>query len=329
MKKIAAGIVGGMMVAALMTGTAFAEESAEEPLQVSIGADSSVFSAQLRVAEAAGILDKYQIDAEFVTYSYGIDTVNGVILNEVQIGEANDYAVSTRASQSANLRLVTSILSGQGDSKSLYVNKEDIQTGEDLKGKKIAVASGTVNEFEVAKTLETYGIGSDEVEYYYFSSDAEMLAAYVTGEIDAVWFSKQYANEANEVEGSHTIANLADIDQVNIAYLVVDSTFAEEHEEGVERLILALDEATEFINENPEEAAKLLSDDLGIAEEDAVKGLDTYDYEIRFKESDVDHIVNVAEWSIENGLIENAYDLRSYVLTDAIKAVLPDKIDFE
>jgi hypothetical protein len=43
----------------------------------------------------------------------------------------------------------------------------------------------------------------------------------------------------------------------------------------------------------------------------------------------VDHIVNVAEWSIENGLIENAYDLRSYVLTDAIKAVLPDKIDFE
>ncbi|MDO4322955.1 MAG: ABC transporter substrate-binding protein [Lachnospiraceae bacterium] len=325
-KRYMAGIITGLILSGALA--ALNVQAEEEPIKISIGADSSVFSAQIRVAEAAGILEEHNIDAEIVTYSYGIDTINGVILNEVQVGEANDYAVCTRAAQSSNLRLVSSILSGQGDSKSLYVNKEEIQTGEDLKGKKLAVASGTVNEFEIAKTLETYGIGKDEVEYLYFSSDAEMLAAFATGDADAVWLSKQYANEANEVEGSRTIADLSDIDQVNIAYLVVDESFANENEKAVEELIVALDEATELINNDPEKAAELLSDDLGIAKDDALKGLGTYNYKIEFKDSDLDHITSVAEWSIENGLIENAYDLRSYVLKDAITNVFPDRIDF-
>lgn len=299
-----------------------------ENFSVSIGVDSSVFSAQLRVAKAAGILDEYNIDAELVTYSYGIDTVNGVLLNEVQVGEANDYAVCTRAAQGANLRLVTSILSGHGDSKSLYVNKDSIQSGEDLAGANIAVASGTVNEIEVAKTLSTYGISTDDVNLLYFTSDAEMIAGFASGEADAVWLSKQFADDALAVEGARAIADLDDIDNVNIAYLVVDSSFVEENPEHVERLIRALNEATDYINENTDEAAALLSDDLGIAKEDAISGLGTYDYEIAFKQSDIDHIIDIADWSIENGLIEDAYDLNSYVYTDAIENVLPEKVDF-
>ncbi|MCD7834797.1 MAG: ABC transporter substrate-binding protein [Lachnospiraceae bacterium] len=311
---------------------AFADEAETEteyePFSVSIGVDSSVFSAQIRVAEEAGIFEKYNIDAELVTYSYGIDTVNGVILNEVQVGEANDYAVATRASEAANLRLVTSILSGHGDSKSLYANIEEIQSGEDLAGKNIAVASGTVNELEVAKTLTTYGLTEDDVNLLYFTSDAEMIAAFASYNVDAVWLSKQYADDALAVEGAHTIADLDDIDNINIAYLVVDSTFAEENVEYVERLILALNEATEIINSDTDLSADYLTDSLGIAKEDAVNGLGTYDYDIEFTQSDVDHIVSIAEWSIENGLIENDYDLNNYIFTDAVTAVLPEKVDF-
>ncbi|MCD7813501.1 MAG: hypothetical protein LUH20_05545, partial [Lachnospiraceae bacterium] len=144
----------------------------------------------------------------------------------------------------------------------------------------------------------------------------------------AVWLSKQYADDALAVEGAHTIADLDDIDNINIAYLVVDSTFAEENVEYVERLILALNEATEIINSDTDLSADYLTDSLGIAKEDAVNGLGTYDYDIEFTQSDVDHIVSIAEWSIENGLIENDYDLNNYIFTDAVTAVLPEKVDF-
>ena len=303
-------------------------ETGYEPVDIAIGVDSSSFSAQLRIAEEAGIFEKYNINADLTTFSFGIDTINGVILGEVQVGEANDYAVATRAAQGSNLRLVTSILGGQGDSKSLYANSEDIQSGEDLAGKNLSVQSGTVNEYEWAKTLQTYGLTNEDVNFLEFSSDAEAIAAFQSKNADAIWLSKQFKDAAGEVENSHTIANLADVGGKNIAYLVADEAFLAGNEEAVERLILALNDATELINNDIDQAAEYLSANLGIAFDDAKAGLTTYDYEIRFNQSDVDHVLEVADTAIELGLIENAYDLSQYVVTDAVKAVYPDRVDF-
>ena len=58
-----------------LAGAAFAGDA----LKIRVGADSSSFSYQFRVAEGAGIFEKYDIDAEVFTFSYGIDTLNAAI----------------------------------------------------------------------------------------------------------------------------------------------------------------------------------------------------------------------------------------------------------
>lgn len=348
LKKILAGILTGTAVLASLAGcgstasvdnTAKAEstkksassdgDSKYDPITVDIGADSAVFSAQFRVAEEAGIFDKYNIKANITTYSYGIDTINGVILGEVQIGEAMDYAVATRAAEGSNLRLVSSILTGQGDSNSLYVNDPSIKTGADLKGKNLAVQSGTVNEYVWAKALESFGLTKDDVNYKPFSSDAEILAAFQSGEVDAAWLSKQFTNQIAQLKNVSAISTYGDIGVTNVAYLVVDNSFLNEHEEAVERVIKALNEATDIINNDPDTAAKYVSDSLGLAKEDAKNGFGTYTYKIDFTQDEEQHILDIADWSIKNGLIKDSYDLSKYIVTEPIKNALPDATDLK
>ncbi len=50
--------------------------AASDALTIRVGADSAAFSYQFRVAKKAGIFDKYHINAEISTFSYGIDTLN-------------------------------------------------------------------------------------------------------------------------------------------------------------------------------------------------------------------------------------------------------------
>jgi NitT/TauT family transport system substrate-binding protein len=41
----------------------------------------------------------------------------------------------------------------------------------------------------------------------------------------------------------------------------------------------------------------------------------------------LDDVADVAAWSIENGLIKNAYDVRETLYLDAIQKVFPDRVD--
>ncbi|MDR1650355.1 MAG: hypothetical protein LBR87_01050, partial [Synergistaceae bacterium] len=90
MKKYISLTLAISVLAAVFAGAA----NAADALKIRVGADSSSFSYQFRVAEGAGIFDKYDIDAEVFTFSSGIDTLNAAILGETDSAQAADFAVA-------------------------------------------------------------------------------------------------------------------------------------------------------------------------------------------------------------------------------------------
>ncbi|MDR1066266.1 MAG: ABC transporter substrate-binding protein [Clostridiales bacterium] len=298
----------------------------EEPLVIRIGADSYNFSYQFRVAEAVGIFDKYNIDATISTFSFGIDTINAAILGETDSAEGMDYAVASRFSESNNLRIVAHICGPNSDGEKLYVRDPSVNSVTDLAGKKLGVKKGTVNEFIWGKVFENYNIDPESVEQVYLGSSAELLAAYQTDNIAAFWGTPDIEEAILAVPGTKILGDYDLSKAVPRGYLLLDNDFIQANKAGVTRLLKALDEATDYIRDNPEETARIAYEDLKVPEDAALEGIRKYTYDVRLSQEDLDHITNVANWSIEHGLIKNKYDITQFLYLDALREALPDKI---
>ncbi|MDR0651996.1 MAG: ABC transporter substrate-binding protein [Synergistaceae bacterium] len=305
-----------------LAGAAFAGDA----LKIRVGADSSSFSYQFRVAEGAGIFEKYDIDAEVFTFSYGIDTLNAAILGETDSAQAADFAVASRLAEGNNLRILSHILTYNRDGALLYANDPAIESTADLKGKKVGVQKATVNEYVWGQFFAKQGLKPDDVEQVYLSSHAELLAAFQARQIDAFWVARENESAAKEVDGSHKLGDYELAGFYPRAYVLLDKDFIAKNAEGAVRFLRALDEATAFINEKPDEAAAIAAKDLRIPLDAARAGIDAYHYEIRLSQEDIDDVSGVAEWSIANGLIKTAYDVKEFIYLDAIKEAFPDRV---
>ncbi|MFP3091202.1 ABC transporter substrate-binding protein [Treponema sp. TIM-1] len=299
---------------------------AETPFVVRVGVDSHAFSFQFRVAEQTGIFDKHNVDAELFTFSYGIDTINAAILGETDSAEAMDFAAASRFSESNKLRILATITTANPDGSHLYTRNDAIKTPSDLKGKRIGVQKATANEFLWARLFEKYNLKKEEVNHIYLGSNAELLAAYQSNEIDAFWVGADLEKAVNEIPSSRDIGNVSLAGYLQRGFLLLDADLIARNPAGVERFLKALDEATTFIKEKPEETARIAYEDLKLPVDAALKSIEAQNYELRLTQEDLDQITSVAEWSYANGLFRNKYNIKDYIDPVPLRNVLPDRV---
>lgn len=296
--------------------------------KVRLGLDSAAFSLQFRVAKAKGIFKKYGIDPETSDYSFGIDTLNAAVLDQVDTAIAMDFAALTRLGK-GNLRVVSLISSPKPNNSTLYV-KGNINKPEDLKGKRFGVQKGTVNEYVWARLLEKYGINKKELTLEPLQSNAESIAAYEKGDLDGAWFGGPFAERAGKVKDSKKLLDLSAIDLRNRGYFVVQERLIKEKPEVVANLLKALDEATKELIAHPEEAAEIAFQELKLPKEAVTKEIkNDWEYDVRFSQDDFDYLKKVLDWSVENGLIKDNFELKDKIIIDPIKKALPDKVTYK
>jgi NitT/TauT family transport system substrate-binding protein len=300
--------------------------TAEKPFVVRIGVDSHAFSFQFRVAKSAGFFEKHNVDAELFTFSYGIDTINAAILGETDSAEAMDFAAASRFSESNKLRILATITTAIPDGSHLYVRHDGIKTPADLKGKRIGVQKATANEYLWGRLFEKYNLKQDEVNHVYLSSNAELLAAYQANQIDALWVGADLEKAVNEIASSRSLGNFDLAGYLQRGFLLLDNELITKDPAGVVRFLQALDEATTFIKEHPQETAQIAYDDLKLPVDAALKSITAQNYELRLTQEDLDQITSVANWSIDNGLIRNRYDIKEFVDLTPLRTALPGRV---
>lgn len=330
MKKVLSILLVAMLISSLgFVGCKSKEATATTQLtKVRVGADAAAFSLQFRVAKKEGYFEKHGIDAEISTFSFGIDTLNALVLDQVDTAQAMDFATGTRLANS-NFKIVALLNSPTESNARLYVTG-DIEKPEDLEGKNIGVAKGTVNEYIWAKLFEKYNIDPKDVNLQYLQSGPELITALDRGDVDAIWGGGAQTPKIEAIKGVKSLGDYSIIDFRMRGYFVLSDKFITENPEAVSNILKALDEATAFIKENPEETAQIAFDDLKLPKEDVLTEITTsWEYDIRFSQEDFDHINNVVNWSIENGLIKDKYEVKDYVDLEPLKKVFPEKVTYK
>ena len=135
---------------------------------------------------------------------------------------------------------------------------EDINTVKDLRGKKVAVEAGVVDDFLLTLALQEAGMSRDDVEIVDLETGAA-AAAFASGQTDAVGTFPPFWLTALKREGSKELVSSSDYPGAIPDLLVVTQTLIDERPDQVQALVNTWFDILDFMAENPERADEIMA----------------------------------------------------------------------
>ncbi|MEL6262973.1 MAG: ABC transporter substrate-binding protein [Cyanobacteria bacterium J06626_6] len=135
---------------------------------------------------------------------------------------------------------------------------EEINSVQDLKGKKVAVEEGVVDDFLLSLALEKEGLSRDDVEIVPLETGAA-AAAFAAGQADAVGAFPPYWLTALEREGSKELVTSSDFPGAIPDLLVMSQTIIDERPDDVQAIVNTWFDVLTFMEENPERSDEIMA----------------------------------------------------------------------
>jgi NitT/TauT family transport system substrate-binding protein len=161
------------------------------------------------------------------------------------------------------------VVAGAASGGVAFVVKPGINTPEDLRGKKIATPQlGNTQDVALRHWLKEKGFkttkeGGGDVQILP-QENATAVDAFNSGAIDGAWVPEPFASRMINA-GGKVLVDERDLwpgGRFVITNLLVGTAFLNKHKDVVKRLVAGSAASNEWINANPEEAQKALSDGI-------------------------------------------------------------------
>ena len=302
------------------TGDAWAQTK----MTIATGVDP-VFSAYY-VAQQEGLFKKHGLDVRINTGPSGSAMVSFLINGQIESAFGSEIAGVANHNLDPNVVVVAQATRLV---RWIAIVGRNIDTLDQLKGKKIGVARGSGGEVFWLALIDKLKLNA--ADYTVVNVEApEMVAALERGNIDAyaVW-------EPWVTRGLAAVKNTKILkDQENIleqgVYIYMNLGWIKKNPEQAEGFVKALVEATDVINKDRKRAAKDVSDFLKSLDPPMVEQLMT---KLRFEMVLDDFTVSLfklAETQLkQQGKLTKPLDLNAFIYPDLMRRVLPKAVNYK
>ena len=195
------------------------------------------------------------IPVEIVRFTTWTDSLAALYMGKADIVQStyfNTLSYNGKGEAASIILLSNTIVGVEG-----LVVKKDLSDLKTLKGKKIAVETGTVEHFLLHKSLEQIGLRDDDIEIVSTSSENAM-ELFIKGEVDAAFTYEPFlSNAANAGKGRIALTTDENMNY-NDCLLARDESL-DKRKDDYAKLIKAWYKAQDFVRKNPEKAYRIMS----------------------------------------------------------------------
>ena len=211
----------------------------------------------------------------------GGTTVRNVVSGGLPIGEVATTAAVTAFMAGADIRIVGGGVASSKDTFWVTRPGEDLDSIEDLKGKKVGYTSpGSVTQGLLALSLERSGVGVDNVKTRSMGGLAEGLTALKNGDIDAAAILEPVFSEQLAEERWKPVFKASDYVPEFLSTVIISGPgVLQEDRALVEKTVAARADGIEYLKRNPDRVAEAWAKEAEIEPSSAKKALETVDPE--------------------------------------------------
>ena len=263
---VAAVLAAGMLCAA-------APAFADEKVVVGWSSADSTFGP-LFYAQEKGYFKKHGLDVDFVFLDSGAKGMQGLVGGAVDILGADGFSAVNAGLSGIDVRVIASlvgVLSGR------VVAAKDIQTAQDLKGKKWAISSfGSEAQLAEKLFLKANGIPESSVTEVQVGNQGNRFAALEAGQVSASTFLPPIVAKV-EAAGYHVLAQLPELapEYMSACHATLASTIAKRRP-MVKAYLEAMAEATAALKKDRAGGIEIFQKYLKASEADAGVAWDYY-----------------------------------------------------
>lgn len=213
------------------------------------------------------------------------------------------------ASEGLDIRIV-GIYSRAPKAFMIVTKRDDIQTAEDLKGRKIGGPKGTILHQLLAAFSAKAGLSAADYEFINMGLPAA-ASALENGSIDAALLAGPDAYHAAKA-GARTITNgVGYVDATTV--IATTERFLKQYPDVVERFLQMHRESIARIESDVESALKLGAKETGLPIEVVTEMYPWYDFSPAISDADIEELKRTQDFMLENGLQRNRIDIDSIV----------------
>jgi len=209
---------------------------------------------------------KIGVKVEWLTFQTGAAGMEALAGGHLDIGSVAPTPTITATASGVDLKAIATV-AVFSKANALLVHKDsDIQTLQDLKGKKIGVAKGTMSYELVGAALKEAGLTDKDVELIQLLPD-EGQAAFESKNVDVWGIWDPYVSTQVVQNGARVLTDGEQLKVPNPNFAVVRTEFAKEHPEYVELFLKVTQQSADWLKNNKEDAIAFFAENRKLAPE--------------------------------------------------------------
>jgi len=286
-KALGQGVFGSLLLAVFAYGcqkpppadekppTPTAVQSAQEKkaddkpsgVPLSVAFNQWVGFAGMYIADERGLFKKHGVDVKLVPFSGPGDSIPPLLAGQIDVSltTANNLALIA-GKQPTAAKIIFMI--DASDGADAIVASKSIKTMADLKGKKVAVTKGEINEMLLTLGLESVKLEEKDVTLADMSPD-DAGAAFMAGKVDAAVTWEPWVSRAIEKNG-HIVYSSKEpgAKDALIDVMAVSDKALASRKSDIDKFVAAFDEGVALVKTDPAGVKAILAKRLEAKPED-------------------------------------------------------------
>ncbi len=233
-----------------------------EETSIDVGYLPSNHHSALFVADALNLYSKVGLTVNLIPFRSGTELVEALEEDQIDVGYCGIAPASIAISKGAPIKIIAPVNTG-GSGLVVPVNSSN-NISSSLINKKIAIPSkGSVQDVLLRDLLMDNNISDSEVDITEQETPL-MLASLINGKIDSYVAWEPYVSEANISDKGDVLLYSEDWwDDHPCCVVVTSDKFIEKNPDGLSKFLKVHARATNYIQNNPDETAEIVSSKLG------------------------------------------------------------------
>ncbi len=253
---------------------------------------------------------KDSIPVEWAEITAGPKQVQAMAGGSVQFASAiSADAVITAKANDMDIKVI-GVFARAPKAFNIMTKNPEIQSVQDLKGRVVAGAKGSLlNQLLFAALLDA-GMKTSDVQFVGMPG-AQALAAMLSGSVDAGLVAGPGAVRA-QAEGARVIANGDGLVR-GLILIAMDGQLLKKNPRLTERYLMVHNQALKFMLDHPEETYKVVAEETGISETDVRRIYPDYNFNPQIMDADIVDMITTQEFLEQYGMMLKSFDINDLI----------------
>ncbi len=217
------------------------------------------------VAEQKGYFKKYDADVKLVWFANYTDSISALSSGQID-GNSQTWS-DTMGPLAKGLPLKTILVNDNSAGNDALMVSPKIKRFADLKGKKIALEQFSISHFVLVTALAKNGMTIKDVNVVNLAA-GDAAAAFISGKVDAAVVWNPWVNKIETSGKGKALFTSRDMPGLVPDLLVVQEKSLAKNRKDYVGMVKAWYDVVNFIQTNPDEAARIMSKVVGLKPEE-------------------------------------------------------------